>query len=343
MRAFRASRSTASVRPAAPTACGSTSTAGRRRCGASGSTAGGLGSRRRTARPSGCEDSYIGVSAGDGVTPRGNTSGIIFLGGSNHVVAGSNLISANSRSACACRTSRARRCAATGSGRTPPARRRSPTVWATSSAPSAASRSRPRAAGASGIVIGGSGAGDGNLISGNGRSGIDFYPSTVARSTTPSSGATGSARTPRDGGDRKRLARHPHPRFQRQRADDGHDDRRHGGGPGQHDRLQRPRRRRHRHERARDPENVRNAIRGNAIYSNGRRFPGLGIDLERPNGVNANDADDVDTGANDIQNFPRCSPRRRTALRPTSTGDLTSTPYHDYPGLLLGAGLRPER
>jgi CSLREA domain-containing protein len=61
-------------------------------------------------------DNYIGVSAGDGVTPRPNQSGIVFLGGSSHIVVG-NLISGNSQAGLR----------AIGSGRTPPGRRRSPT------------------------------------------------------------------------------------------------------------------------------------------------------------------------------------------------------------------------
>lgn len=43
-----------------------------------------------------------------------------------------------------------------------------------------------------------------------------------------------------------------------------------------------------------------NAIRGNQIYQNG----GLGINLVGPYGVTPNDSGDVDTGPNNLQNFP---------------------------------------
>lgn len=45
---------------------------------------------------------------------------------------------------------------------------------------------------------------------------------------------------------------------------------------------------------------VNNAVLGNSIYSNA----GLGIDLGAFDGVTANDANDIDSGPNNIQNFP---------------------------------------
>jgi Right handed beta helix region len=52
------------------------------------------------------------------------------------------------------------------------------------------------------------------------------------------------------------------------------------------------------------PPAVRNAIRGNSIFGNGA----IGIDLlpppNTPNGVTPNDANDPDTGGNNLQNFP---------------------------------------
>jgi PKD repeat protein len=45
---------------------------------------------------------------------------------------------------------------------------------------------------------------------------------------------------------------------------------------------------------------LRNTIRGNRIFANSQ----LGIDLRWPDGVNANDPDDPDTGGNNLQNYP---------------------------------------
>ncbi|HEX6182690.1 MAG TPA: FG-GAP-like repeat-containing protein [Pyrinomonadaceae bacterium] len=46
-----------------------------------------------------------------------------------------------------------------------------------------------------------------------------------------------------------------------------------------------------------------NAVRGNEIHDNGTTAQHLGIDLG-PDGANPNDAGDADTGANNLQNFP---------------------------------------
>ncbi len=63
-----------------------------------------------------------------------------------------------------------------------------------------------------------------------------------------------------------------------------------------------------------------NTISGNVIYAN----DALGIDLA-PDGVTANDADDSDTGANNLQNAPALSGAATTGTRMAVRGALTST------------------
>ena len=64
-----------------------------------------------------------------------------------------------------------------------------------------------------------------------------------------------------------------------------------------------------------------NAIRGNSIFSNN----GLGIDLGTT-GVNANDSNDGDTGANQLQNFPVITTTMSTSSSTTIQGSLKSIP-----------------
>lgn len=65
----------------------------------------------------------------------------------------------------------------------------------------------------------------------------------------------------------------------------------------------------------------RNAVRGNAIFSN----VGLGIDLGTQ-GVTPNDLDDTDMGANNLQNFPEITSVFSTIAGTTIRGSLNSTP-----------------
>jgi hypothetical protein len=70
---------------------------------------------------------------------------------------------------------------------------------------------------------------------------------------------------------------------------------------------------------------VANAIFGNSIFSNGL----LGIDLG-PAGVTANDPNDTDTGANDLQNFPVITNAYSTRTLTVARGTLNSAPGFYY-------------
>jgi CSLREA domain-containing protein len=70
---------------------------------------------------------------------------------------------------------------------------------------------------------------------------------------------------------------------------------------------------------------VSNGILGNRIYSNA----GLGIDLGTA-GVTANDTDDPDTGANQLQNFPLLVSAQSSATETRITGSLNSVPAKTY-------------
>lgn len=63
-----------------------------------------------------------------------------------------------------------------------------------------------------------------------------------------------------------------------------------------------------------------NSFEGNSIFLNG----GLGIDLNR-DGITNNDADDVDTGPNDLQNFPVLNLAVSAGDQTTIRGTLNST------------------
>jgi len=69
---------------------------------------------------------------------------------------------------------------------------------------------------------------------------------------------------------------------------------------------------------------IRNAIRKNAIFSNGNAEGGIGIDLGG-DGVTVNDAGDADEGANNLQNFPVVTSASSVSGSTTIEGSLNST------------------
>jgi hypothetical protein len=74
-----------------------------------------------------------------------------------------------------------------------------------------------------------------------------------------------------------------------------------------------------------------NRILSNSIHSNGQ----LGIDLTAasvfsPDGVTANDKKDKDTGANNLQNFPKLTSARTTVSGTTINGRLNSRPRKTF-------------
>ena len=73
------------------------------------------------------------------------------------------------------------------------------------------------------------------------------------------------------------------------------------------------------------PNSTGNRILGNSVSSNG----GLGIDLAN-SGVNPNDTDDVDTGANNLQNFPVLDTATATAGDTEVEGALNSEANKTY-------------
>lgn len=76
---------------------------------------------------------------------------------------------------------------------------------------------------------------------------------------------------------------------------------------------------------------INNTILGNSILANGTLATHLGIDLG-PDGVTANDNDDADTGANNLQNFPQIGAAARSATTDVTviTGTLEGIPNTDF-------------
>ena len=72
-----------------------------------------------------------------------------------------------------------------------------------------------------------------------------------------------------------------------------------------------------------------NAIRGNAIFANGTAAAELGLDLGT-SGVTANDLNDIDAGANQLQNFPSLTSATVNVGSVQINGTLQSTPSTSF-------------
>lgn len=167
-------------------------------------------------------------------------------------------------------------------------------------------------------LIGGSNAGEGNLISGNGGSGVAIFNAATTRTIVRgnSIGTDSSAGSPLPNLGQGVIV--------------GHDAAQNtvgGTAAGQGNRIA-----------FNSQDGVRifstgsigNAVRGNAIWGNGR----LGINLDggsqNGSGVNSNDTGDTDTGPNALQNFPTITGVSSTGGTTTISGVLNSTAGTTY-------------
>ncbi|MFO1487578.1 MAG: Calx-beta domain-containing protein [Verrucomicrobiota bacterium] len=173
-------------------------------------------------------------------------------------------------------------------------------------------------AAAGGALIGGSGAGEGNLITGNNDDGIEFNGASCTNNlvlgntigadvpalllvTNNGNGVliTGSARSHVIGGvlagEANKIT--------------------YNGGDGI--------------SVAAAVANTNNTFRGNSLFANGTTANHLGIELGA-DGVQANDGGDIDTGANQLQNVPVLTSVTNTATTVTINGSLNSKPSTAY-------------
>lgn len=163
---------------------------------------------------------------------------------------------------------------------------------------------------AGGVVIGGAGAGEGNLISGNNGDGIELNGASATNAVVlgntigaSEDGATGLLNNGHGvlitGGSRGNLIGGVLPGQGNRIAFNGADG----------------------ISVAAAVANTNNTFRGNAIFSNSD----LGIDLGAT-GVTANDPGDADGGANQLQNFPLLTAVTNTGSSVSIAGSLNSTP-----------------